>query len=379
MESLETDVLVIGAGVVGLAIAYEISKKYPRKNIIIIEKHFKYGQEGSSHNSEVIHAGIYYSNKTLKGRHCIRGRELLYEFCNNYDIPHKKCGKFLIATDLTQVPAIEKIRKIGRDNDVPIDFIDHKTIIEKQKNSKIVSALWSPTSGIVDSHELMKRLESLAISAGTIVSYGTNLEEVLEVTDSSIYVKIRDKNADSVIKTNLLINAAGLAATKIANLLLAEKYETKPCRGRYFSIPRTYSERFESLTYPIPDPKGGLGVHITMDLGGNCRLGPDVDWSFADKSEPDDLALYQFSNTDISEQIEFLKSGMRLIPDLQFHDLKPDYIGVRPKLFMNKEPLTDFIIARGKRDIHLLGIESPGLTAALSLAEEVGNIFPLFQ
>jgi L-2-hydroxyglutarate oxidase LhgO len=381
METLDFDVAVVGAGVVGLAVAESLSKVIPNRSILLIERHRKFGQETSSHNSEVVHAGIYYRGAPLKGAHCVRGKQALYSFCSKHDIPINNCGKFVVATTQEQLPKLDEIARFASDCGVKLDVVSPERVRSDLQNESIVAALWSPTTGIVDSHILMEVLYGLAIDRGVLGLFQNEFHSYEgQVGGASVFV-VRQTHAPHEmcrVRAKVLINCAGLASARLANAIEGvNNYKIKPCRGRYFSLSSRWNGKFSSLIYPTPDPAGGLGVHITFDLAGKCRLGPDVDWSFSDLAAPDDFDLYQMNGNDLKAQRDFFVSGRKLIPGLREDDLKPDYVGVRPKLFVDDVLHPDFLVLNNKQDamvIHLMGIESPGLTAALSLAEDVSVI-----
>lgn len=373
---LEVDYAVIGAGVVGLALAEALLRRHPRASLVLLERHRQLGQEVSSHNSEVVHAGIYYWNTPKKGETCRRGRELLYDFCTAHDIEHRICGKHIVAVEPAQLPELVRIAQHARQHDVPMYDLAAVPLREKLRNPHIMAGLWSPRTGIVDSHGVMKRLAGNAESRGAILSYGSTFHATLFVDGRGCAFSAQDASGEIVtIRTQRLYNAAGLAAARLATQFLPDAgFSIRPCRGRYFALSSRFTGAYDSLLYPLPDPAGGLGVHLTLDLSGRCRLGPDVDWSFA-QSVPDDPSLYRFADDDAALAEKFLIAGQRLLPDLRAEDLSPDYIGVRPKLFIADQAHPDFLIRSSHNEAvwHLLGIESPGLTSALAIADELSE------
>ncbi len=375
-EQIEVDVAVIGAGVIGLAVAEALSRNSPKSTVVLIERHSKLGQESSSHNSEVIHAGLYYGGLPLKEQSCLRGKELLYSFCDTWDVPYRRCGKFIVSTDVSQLEALERIYQYGSELGVPLE---HLTVEETRRRLKHPSAgesLWSPSSGIVDTHSLMARLEAMGSARGVIYLYSHSLRGIDRHSGTYSCQVTDPQDRELIVQPRILLNCAGLAADRVARMCNPEwKIETRPCRGRYFGVSGRWTNAFESLYYPLPDPRGGLGIHLTIDLGGKCRLGPDVDWSQATVRPADDPDLYRFASEDEAMATAFFEAGRKLLPGLLTSDLSPDYIGVRSKLFVDGEAHRDFMLKRGtdstsdQQDFHFMGIESPGVTASLALAE----------
>ncbi len=371
----KVDVVIIGAGVVGLAVAEALSRTHPGQSIVVLERHSKFGQEASSHNSEVIHAGIYYNGLPIKQRTCIRGRELLYDFCRKWNIPHRICGKLIVTSAPEQIKTIETLAVRAKDLGVPMERLSASETQKKLGHPTIGEALWSSTSGIVDTHDFMNRLEALATNQGVLLMYSHVVKRCSVEDLGGVLIEAVDSSGKALlIEAQSLINAAGLGSDRIAKQLNPDwNVEIRPCRGRYFSLSAKWSGKFSFLCYPVPDPKGGLGIHLTVDMGGKCKLGPDVDWDSGRGIRADDSLLYRFGGVDEKRSNNFYEAGSKYLHGLRIEDLIPDYIGVRPKLFENGDLIKDFMIRKGEsgRDIHLLGIESPGVTSALALAEEI--------
>ncbi len=376
-ESVDIDIVVVGAGVVGLATAALLAKKFGNeKSIIVMERFFKFGQETSSHNSEVVHAGLYYKNEPLKAQHCLAGKKLLYDFCERFSVPYKKCGKLIVATSPDQISGLLDIQNTAQARSVPLHEVSLSELQLRAQNPSVIAGFFSPTTGIVDSHIFMEKLETLASQAGVHFLYKHELIDWGGYADGCHQLLVKDAQEQTLrVNAKMFINCAGLAADRVHRLIYSNSpYKTKACRGRYVLLSSKYSNRYDELIYPLPDPKGGLGVHITMDMSGACRLGPDVDWSFAETHQADDWSIYNFGEDTHKLMEDFLVAGQKLIPNLERKDMSEAYIGVRPKIYKNGELFKDFVIERGSYgDVHLLGIESPGLTAALSLAEEIAN------
>ncbi len=374
MDTWDTDLVVVGAGVVGLAVAQAVLAERPGLSALVLERHAKFGFETSSHNSEVIHAGIYYKGLPLKARHCRDGRELLYDFCQRRGIPHQNTGKFILATTAEQLPALEAIRAAAAENGVALQDADAAKCRDLTGNPQIYAGLWSPTTGIVNSHELMRTLEADISNAGAHLLYSHAYAGIESQGADGTLLRVKGPGGETtLIRARAVINAGGLAAARIANDFGLAGLEIRACRGRYFKLSSRWRKRFAQLIYPVPDPRGGLGVHLTFDLAGDARLGPDVRWA---EGEADDHVHYRFEDGGGLEilQNSFLEAGRKLFPDLQPGELAPDYVGVRPKLFVNGEAFKDFSIRQGSgASWHLLGVESPGLTSSLSLAKDLAT------
>ena len=356
-------VLVIGAGVVGLATARALARA--RHEVIVAEAEDGIGSGVSSRHSEVIHAGMYYPTDSLRARHCVRGRRMLYEFCASHGVPHRRCGKLIVATDPAQLPKIDAICRQGVRNGV-----EHLTRISGAEAKALepelvcLGALNSPHTGIIDSHAFMLALQGDLEDAGGAIAFGTRIEHLAH-TAAGWEVRYGGNESGS-LTVDAVVNCAGLGATAIARATQDYPAEHIPrlvlAKGNYFG----YAGRpvFSRLIYPAP-VEGGLGTHVTLDLAGRMRFGPDVEWVTAENYDvnPARAAL-------------FYASIRTYWPGLPGGSLVPDYAGIRPKLTGPGEPPADFMIEgpsqhRLKRAVHLFGIESPGLTSALSLAEDV--------
>lgn len=374
---IDVDYAIIGAGVVGLALAEALTRRQPQAQVLLLERHRRPGQETSSRNSEVIHAGLYYWSTPKKGETCRRGRDLLYQFCERNGVDHRRCGKHIVAVNPAQLAELARIADYARSVGVPLQDVPVAQLREQLHHPGICAGLWSPATGIVDSHSLMKRLEAAAEARGAIFSYGTTFLAPESVGADHCSFSARDGNGELCrIRARRLYNAAGLSAARIAAMFAPQAgFAIRPCRGRYFALAGRFTGTYGSLLYPLPDPAGGLGVHLTLDLSGRCRLGPDVDWSMADRPT-DDPALYAFEDEQDQLRQRFFVAGRRLLPTLREEDLSPDYVGVRPKLFIGEQAHPDFAIQATPTDSvwHLLGIESPGLTAALAIAEDLSQV-----
>lgn len=369
----EVNILIIGAGLVGLAIAREVSKA--NKSIVVIERNKAFGQETSSRNSEVIHGGMYYPSGTFKARFCIEGRELLYELCEKYSIAHKKIGKLVVAIDEDEKDALEKLLALGVANGVEdLAILTANQIRKIEPNIRGLFAIHSPHTGIIDSHGLMKFYLNRAQDNGAIAVF--NAEAIAIEKRAKDYI-VNVKNGDETIKviTRVVINSAGLDSDRVANMagidLDKNKYRLHYCKGQYFRVNTIKSKMINGLVYPVPKPKaGGLGIHATIDLTGSMRLGPD------DEYMKDCVKDY---SVDSLRAEEFFKSTKTFMPFIELNDLTTDTSGIRPKLQEKGGEFRDFIIQDESEKglpgfVNLIGIESPGLTASPAIAKYVGGL-----
>jgi L-2-hydroxyglutarate oxidase LhgO len=354
------DCVVVGAGVVGLAVARALALS--GREVVILEAEDAIGTHTSSRNSEVIHAGIYYPRGSLKAVSCVRGKELLYEYVQTHGVPHRRCGKLIVATDEAQVAELEGIKVKAHANGVTdVDFVSTTKIQSWEPELRCVAALHSPSTGIIDSHALMLAYLGDAEAHGAMLAFKSRLLGADVVSDGFVL-----HVGGETIKTSILINSAGLRAPSVARSI--EGYERQRAPGEYYAKGNYYSlarkNPFTRLIYPVPEP-GGLGVHVTLDLGGQARFGPDVEW--VDRI---DYAV------DPGRAQRFYAAIRRYWPGLPDGALLPGYSGIRPKTAGPGEPAPDFHV-QGAREhgvpglVHLFGIESPGLTASLALADTV--------
>lgn len=365
MEQL--DCTVIGAGVVGLAIARALA--LTGREVVVLEAADSIGTGISSRNSEVIHAGLYYPADSLKSRLCIKGRDLLYAYCAERGVPHKKLGKLVVATDENQLPALKALQTSATANGAgTLSWLSREAALDLEPELCCTAALHSPQSGIIDSHALMlSLLGDLEAAGGMLV---TN-SPVLSGKAGGDGVELEIGGRDPIrIRTKSLVIAAGLEAQRIAGLLDGMPVTTVPplylAKGSYFGL--TGKAPFSRLIYPMPEANtAGLGTHITLDMNGRARFGPDVEWvDTLDYTVAPDRAT------------PFYAAIRRYWPGLPDGALAPDYAGIRPKLSAPGAPAMDFCI-QGAQDhglaglIILYGIESPGLTASLALAEHVAT------
>ncbi|MBO0753114.1 MAG: NAD(P)/FAD-dependent oxidoreductase [Bradyrhizobiaceae bacterium] len=356
-------VLVVGAGVVGLAVARQAARA--GHDVIVAEAEGIIGSGTSSRNSEVIHAGIYYPTGSLRERHCARSRRMLYEFCATHGVPHRKVGKFVVAGRGEEIATLEKLFAQAERNGVEnLRMLDGAEAMRTEPALACVAAFHSPETGIIDSHRYMLALQGDMEDAGGVLALNTPVER-LAFTAGRWQVTFGGKEA-GMLAVDAVVNAAGHGAHKLARATAGYPPGRTPklvlAKGNYFS----YSGRpvFGRLIYPVPVP-GGLGIHVTLDLAGRMRFGPDVQW----------VDGYDY-DVDPARAASFYPAIRTYWPDLPDGTLVPDYAGIRPKLTGPGEPAADFMIDAPcdhgvPRLVHLFGIESPGLTASLSLAEEV--------
>jgi len=356
-------ILVVGAGVVGLAIARAAARK--GHEVIVAEQTRGIGNGVSSRNSEVIHAGMYYATGTLRAQHCPRGRRMMYDFCASHGVPHRKYGKLIVATEDSEIAKMEAILKQGQINGVEgLVMIDGAAARAMEPALNCVAALHSPETGIIDSHSFMRALQGELEDCGGMIAFDTRIERLIH-TQAGWLVRFSGSEGGE-LAVDAVVNSAGLGAQALARNTEGYPAQRVPrlvlARGNYFG----YSGRpvFSRLIYPAPI-EGGLGVHVTLDLAGRMRFGPDVEWI-----EEEDY------DVNASRAALFYDSIRRYWPGLKDGMLQPDYAGIRPKLTGPGEPAADFMIEGPAQHglpglVQLFGIESPGLTSSLSLAEAV--------
>ncbi len=368
----DISITIIGAGVIGLAIANELSKDY--NDIFVIERHKKFGQETSSRNSEVIHAGIYYPQNSLKAKLCVKGNKLLYDFCRKYEVEHLNCGKFIVATNQEEAEQLKAIKLKAKANGVGnMTLLSGKEVNEKEPHVKAIKGLFSPNTGVINASGYMKRLESLSIINGIEFSYHSDLKKI-EFKNETYKLHIKDADGNNFSFTSqYVINAAGLEADRVAAMLgiKDEALRIQFCKGEYFRINPPKNKLVHALIYPVPLPNmAGLGIHSTIDFGGGLKLGPDAEY------QQDNIYDYRV-NPDKKQA--FYEAAKKFLPFLELNDLSPEMVGIRPKIQKEGESFKDFYIQEeSKRGfsgfINLIGMESPGLTASLAIAKYVKGI-----
>jgi L-2-hydroxyglutarate oxidase LhgO len=360
------DCVVIGAGVIGLAMARALA--LARREVVVLEADEAIGTGASSRNSEVIHAGIYYSPGSLKARLCVAGRHALYRYCEAHGIPHRRCGKLIVATRDAEIPELERLKRQAVANGVtdlrPLSASEAR---ELEPRVRSAAALLSPSTGIIDSHAYLLALQGEAESRGATVVLRTPVEGG-RARERDIELRIGGAGATTVT-AQCVVNAAGLHAQEVAcGIVGVPPDSVPPChlaKGNYFLL-RGRSP-FQRLIYPIPEA-AGLGVHVTLDLAGQVRFGPDVEW----------ISAIDY-RVDPGRAHAFYAAIRAYWPDLPDESLVPGYAGIRPKMQGPGEPALDFLI-QGEREhgvaglVNLYGIESPGLTASLAIADYATNL-----
>ena len=368
------DVVVVGAGVVGLAIAREMA--LDGKSVLVIEKEKSFGMSTSSRNSEVIHAGIYYPQHSLKAKYCVEGNRLLYPYAKARAIPFNPCGKLIVATSEQEHQELERIWQQGQQNGVPgLHKKTQSQLAEMEPALKAIEAIYSETTGVIDSHALMLSYVGDLENAGGIISYRTKLHGVERASSQGrfeVNIAMEEPTGSSYkMSCDEFINCAGLSSVDVARQIegLDERFIPEPyfVKGNYFSL--TEKMPFRHLIYPIPE-KAGLGVHLTLDLNGRAKFGPDVEHIDVTREHEIDYAVNPQRTKHFEQQIR------QYWPELPNNVLSPDYSGVRPKIKILGQVWPDFKMGFEEEHhipglVNLYGIESPGLTASLSIAKSV--------
>ena len=363
----KVDVLVIGAGVVGLAIAAKLSQRY--SNVIIIDKNTSFGEETSSRNSEVIHAGIYYPHNSLKAKLCVKGKELLYDYCQQNHVPHKRVGKLLVAHNKAEEDYLSATLKQAKLNGVnDLTWQNKAQLAESTPELAATAALLSPSTGIIDVHSYMQcLLADIERNGGLFVAKTSFIEASL--SGAGIDVTVNSQGEEAHLQCEYVINCAGLHAANVASAITSMPKNKIPqlyyCRGHYFSYQG--QSPFKQLIYPIPEANG-LGIHASLNTAGQLKFGPDTEY---------------IENIDyqISEGLKdkFVEAITKYFPRIDSTKLIPDYAGIRPKLQSKNDSFKDFCIQSEEQHtvkglINLFGIDSPGLTSSLAIAEYVEEL-----
>jgi L-2-hydroxyglutarate oxidase LhgO len=368
-ETFSCDAVVIGAGVIGLAVTRALAQR--GLETFILEKNAHFGMETSARNSEVIHAGIYYPKGSLKAQLCVAGRGLLYDFCQSHGVGHQRLGKLIVASHAGQEAQLAAILKAAADNGVgDLEPLSKVQIAALEPDLSTTQGLLSPSTGIIDSHQYMLALLGDAESAGA--SLVRDAEVTAIAREGQGYVlTVRNAGEKLILKTRILVNSAGLWAQKVAGLIEGlDKRFVPPlflAKGNYATL--SVKSPFRHLVYPVPEP-GGLGVHLTLDMGGAARFGPNVQW--LDNNDP--AAIDYTVSPDLAR--EFTPRIAAYWPAIREEMLAPGYSGVRPKTGGAKNPLQDFVIEgpaiHGQTGlVNLFAMESPGLTSSLAIAAHV--------
>jgi len=369
-----TDIAIIGAGVVGLAIAAELSRT---SRVVIIERHESYGRETSSHNSGVVHAGIYYPPDWLKTSLCIEGNALLYGWAEKASVRVARVGKLIIATEVSETPALERLFAEAQANGVPdLRLLTRVEVQQLEPSIRAVAAIYSGSSGVIDQMQLMRSLLSAAEANDAFAAFKHTVSAVERNADGFELTIVDPAGQTSRLEAPVLINSAGLAADRVAAMLdyPLDGDEAVPWlrqsinKGRYYDIVNPAKARqLRHLIYPLPHTsRSGLGVHVTLDIDGGVHLGPDTEWLAADA--PLDY------RADDSRRDQFVEAVKTYLPWLAADDVLPGHVGYRPKLHDAAGGPADFLIWHDRRYVHLGGIESPGMTASLAIARHVARL-----
>lgn len=368
----DAEITIIGGGVVGLAIAEEVSKNHT--NVFLIERHQTFGQETSSRSSEVIHAGIYYTKGSLKAQLCLEGKNLLYDYCRKYDVPFKRCGKLIVATSEEEIKVIEGILTTARENGVDdMTVLEKDQIAEMEPNIFALKALYSPSTGIIDSHSLMKQYETNAINKGSQIVYGSEVTAIKKIDEGYLVTLLDSDGRNYSFTSRIVINSAGLQSDKVSEMvgIKDENLRILFCKGEYFRVNPPKNKLIKRLIYPVPHHNmEGIGIHVTIDMGGGVKLGPDVKYLESN--------VYDYKLTP-AKQEAFWFSARKFLPFLEYNDIVPEMAGIRPKIQKPGEPLRDYYIMEesGKGFpgfINLIGMESPALTSSISIAKYVNKL-----
>ncbi|KAF7730237.1 hypothetical protein EC973_002480 [Apophysomyces ossiformis] len=374
---VEVDNLVVGAGVVGLAIAESLTRIRASDTTIIAEKNKYVGEETSSRNSEVIHAGIYYPPESLKTKLCIRGNRLLYELLSRTSIPYRRLGKWIVAQSPEQTKYLETLHDKAASLGVETYFCSEEDRLQQEPHIRAQSVLVSPSTGIIDSHALMDYLQQQIVHNGgdiALCTAVTNMRPASTMPGYLVELVTRSSSAyeeKTVVLAKRVFNAGGLHADKISNMLMPGRYKLHYAKGHYYTYRNPVS--VNHLIYPCPEKNlAGLGTHLTLDMAGKIKFGPDVQYI-------DNPYDYNVPDEESMDKSCFTKAIQEYLPSINKDSLKPDYAGIRPKLAGPGEPFRDFIIKEEADSGHdnffnLVGIESPGLTASLAIADYVGQL-----
>lgn len=369
----KVEITVIGAGIVGLALAAELSEK--TNNLYVLEKNKYPGMESSSRNSEVIHSGIHYPEESLKKRLCIRGKELIYEICDRFRIPYKNTGKLIVATKQNEIAELEALLRNGERNGLKnLKILTEKETRKYEPHIKCKASLFVPSTGILDSHQLMRHYISVIKKNSADIIYNSEVVGISRI-NNSYEIRVRESQGEEFrFFSDIVINSAGLESDTVARMagldLKMNDYELHYCKGDYFRISNSKKASMAGRpVYPLPGNSGGLGIHLTPDLGGSLRLGPDSEY-IERKME------YIINENKVNS---FYESVKIFFPALELTDLSSDTSGIRPKLHGKEKTFRDFVIKEESDNglpgfINLIGIESPGLTSAPAIAEYVNKM-----
>ena len=366
-----TDVAIVGGGILGLAVARELLAQRPGLGVTVLEREAELATHQTGRNSGVLHAGLYYTPGSLKARLCVRGKDLLYSLCASHGVPYAACGKLVVATGPEQHGALAALARRAADNGVPVEQWTAAQAQSLEPELACTAAVWSPSTGIVDSHALMLALQGDLERAGGMLALRSKVSAACFKPGVPARVRVQAEGGDFEIEARCVVNAAGLHACELAQNLegLAPKYVPRPyfAKGSYFTLPGR--PPFSHLVYPAP-VDAWLGVHVTLDLAGQIKFGPDLEWLDVRRAQDIDYTV------DAARAAPFQAAIRRYWPGLPAGALQPGYSGVRPRIHGPGESAPDFRIdgpaLHGVAGlVNLFGIESPGLTSALAIAEHV--------
>ena len=367
--SYRADIIIIGAGVIGLAIASQVARE--GREVYVLEKNETFGQEQSSRNSEVLHAGIYYQKDSLKTKLCLEGNALLYQICEKNGLAYQKCGKIMVANDGAEVEELARLYRKGRDNGVPLKMLSRREMAQLEPNMRGMAAFLSPTTGIIDSYGLMGYFQGKARENGAQIVYRTEVIGIENIS-GGYKVMVKEPSGNSSLTSRIVINCAGLYSDRVAELagINPDKanYQLHWCKGEYYSISGGKGKLINRLIYPVPTAIS-VGVHVCLDVNWRLRLGPL--FYYVDE--------ISYGVNDANRRAFLESSMMKALPFIEPADLEPESAGIMAMLQAAGEGFRDFVI-RHESDsglpglINLVGIETPGLTASPAIASYVNDL-----
>ena len=365
----QVDITIIGAGIIGLAVASEVAQE--GREVYLLERNETFGKETSSRNSEVIHTSLFYPGGSINAEMCGQGQVLLYELCKKHDIACRRIGKLVVAVDDTEVGALQRLYQKGRSDGIDLAILSRRELKMLEPNVGGAAAIFSPSTGIIDSHGLMRYLLSKARHSGAQIVYKTEVVAIDKIS-TGYKVCVMEQGGISSFSSRLVVNCAGFYSDKVAGMcgidIVAAGYKLYYAKGEYYSLRPTSGRMVNHLVYPMPLPGGLTGIHTVTDVFGRTRLGPDFYYV-----EKIDYVM------DSSRKRSFYDSTRSLFPFVEYDDIDPESAGIMPRLYNKGEAFREFIV-RHEHDrglpgfINLVGIESPGLTSSLAIARYVRRL-----